>query len=398
VKILHCARHLTSAGGVEAYLHRLVKAQAEAGHDLVLMGGISHSRDMFPEGLRVEIVTGYDRFGSPREATAQALKIVNSVAPDLVHIHAIDNYDFALRASQERPVIKHSHIDFSCATGGRRYMGTARAPCERTTSLRCLWHYYASRCGPGVNPLWAFWSYRRSVAALRTWPKMQLVLANSEWLRDSLEAAGLPPEIIRVLHYFVPDTEASSRSAEGSGRREILFAGRIMPEKGLDDLVRALAAVKTECRLVVVGDGPGLCSAEKLVRRLKLQSRVEFAGWQEDVEPFYARASLLVVPSLWPEPFGIVGIEAMARALPVVAYRSGGIPEWLDDGVTGLLVEPGNIKGLAGAIDAVLSDPERARNMGRAGGERQRKLFSPQPHLERLEAIYREAIAAFNSR
>lgn len=140
----------------------------------------------------------------------------------------------------------------------------------------------------------------------------------------------------------------------------------------------------------MVGDGPSRAAAEKLAEALGLAARVQFAGWQEDVEPFYARASLLAVPSLWPEPFGIVGIEAMARALPVVAYRSGGIPEWLADGETGILVEPGDVRGLAATLDEILSDPEKARRMGRAGQSRQRELFGPAQHIERLEAIYKE--------
>jgi glycosyltransferase involved in cell wall biosynthesis len=138
----------------------------------------------------------------------------------------------------------------------------------------------------------------------------------------------------------------------------------------------------------VAGDGFARGAAEKQAARLGLTERVRFAGWQADLDAFYRRASLLVVPSLWPEPFGIVGLEAMARALPVVAYRSGGIPEWLEDRVTGLLVEPGDVDALAAAIDRLLGDPALARAMGRAGQERQRRLFAAGPHLARLEQIY----------
>ena len=147
------------------------------------------------------------------------------------------------------------------------------------------------------------------------------------------------------------------------------------------------------CRLVVVGDGPARAAAERLAGRL-IPGRAEFLGWQDSAEPYYAGAAMLAVPSLWPEPSGNVGLEAMARGLPVVAYRSGGIPEWLVDGQTGLLAEPGDVWGLARNIELLLAEPGLARQLGEAGRERQRERFGAERHVRRLEEILGEAVAA----
>ncbi len=391
MKILHLSRHLSSAGGVESYLHRLCAELAARGHRVLALGGDAPGEG-WPQPAETRTAPGYHAFGAPREKTEQVLRLAAEFAPDLVHIHEMNNFPLALALAERWPTLKHSHLDFTCAAGGSRFLRRSRRACMRTVGPPCLWHYYAAPCGPGKNPFYALWSYRRSRAALAAGPRMRKLLVASRWVRDSLLRAGLQAERVEVLPCFVPQAGASPRAAEAEGTPEILFVGRIMPEKGLDDLVRALALIKTSWRLVVVGDGPSRVAAEKLVGELALGGRVEFAGWQEDVEPFYARASLLCVPSLWPEPFGIVGIEAMARALPVVAYRSGGIPEWLAGGETGILVEPGDVEGLAAAVSELLADPEKARRMGRAGQGRQRELFGPARHVERLEAVYKQVI------
>jgi glycosyltransferase involved in cell wall biosynthesis len=109
------------------------------------------------------------------------------------------------------------------------------------------------------------------------------------------------------------------------------------------------------------------------------------------MEAHYARARVVVVPSLWPEPFGLVGVEAMARGRPVVGIDRGGIREWLAHGETGLRVEP-TAATLAAAIQRLLNEPELALCFGRAGREQWRERFSPAVHAGLLEDAYRWAM------
>jgi glycosyltransferase involved in cell wall biosynthesis len=387
------AARVGSAGGVESYLRRLRDGLSARGHELLVVAGHRAAAPGPAAPGECEVVPGFNRFGASREKADRVLQLAADFSPDVVHVHEMNNYPLALALAGRWPTIKHSHMDQNCAAGGRRFFRRARRACGRRLGPLCLWHYYAAPCGPGIDPRQALWGYRRASGAAAAWSRVSRILVNSDCLRRLYVAAGIPERLIDVLHYFVPEAEESVRTDGDADTPTVIFVGRLVPEKGLNDALRALVRVPGNARLVVVGDGPDRAPAEKLAAALGTSPRVEFAGWQRDVEPFYSRASLLVVPSLWPEPFGIVGIEAMARALPVVAYRSGGIPEWLEDEVSGLLVEPGDVGGLAAAIGQLTSDPARAREMGRSGQERQRRLFGPDRHLTRLESFYRELAA-----
>src|SRR5262249_2022313 len=143
-----------------------------------------------------------------------------------------------------------------------------------------------------------------------------------------------------------------------AGEPVACFLGRLVPEKGVDLLLRAFAGLNG-ASLVVVGDGWQRSKLERLAGELGLAGRVRFTGWRfgGGAVVLVRGACVVAVPSRWPEPFGMVGLDAMAQARAVVAARVGGIPDWLLDGETGLLVEPGSPASLAQALGRVLDDP-----------------------------------------
>ena len=118
----------------------------------------------------------------------------------------------------------------------------------------------------------------------------------------------------------------------------------------------------------------------------------------DETRAWYARASLVVVPSVWIESFCLVGLEAYANMKPVVGSSIGGIKDWLKDGETGWFFEPGNAVELAAKVDAALADPDRLASMGRAGYRRARDYYSADVYLPRLLAIYRRGIDVFEKR
>jgi len=106
---------------------------------------------------------------------------------------------------------------------------------------------------------------------------------------------------------------------------------------------------------------------------------------------------VVVMPSLWPEPFGLVGIEALAAGRPVIASATGGVGDWLEHGVSGLLVKPGDVQDLARALNQLLADPQRQRAMGIAGREAVNARFSPERHVAAVLEAYGEARARWQS-
>ena len=145
----------------------------------------------------------------------------------------------------------------------------------------------------------------------------------------------------------------------------LLFVGQVIRGKGVDLLLQALAKIKVPCTLTIVGDGNHRGECERLASSLGLSDRVSFEGWVDykSLDHYYTRCQIAVVPSRWPEPFGMVGIEAMARARPVVAFDSGGIADWLQDDLTGLLATPGDTSDLAKKIERLLTSEDLRRFM-----------------------------------
>jgi len=174
-----------------------------------------------------------------------------------------------------------------------------------------------------------------------------------------------------------------------AGRHRVVFLGRLVRAKGVEALVAAAARLRTrDVDLVLVGDGPERPAIERLARHLRIDDRVHVTGFvpHRRVPAVLASADLLVLPSMY-EELGTVLVEAMHAGLPVVATRVGGIPEAVEHGVTGLLVEPRDVGALATAIDSVLSDPALARRLG-AGARRRAPEYDVETAADAVHDIY----------
>jgi len=199
----------------------------------------------------------------------------------------------------------------------------------------------------------------------------------------------------RIVPYF--PTVAAKTGSGHETRRRVVFAGRIVAPKGVGVLLRAARQVDAE--YVICGDGWQLPAMRTLARRLGVEQRVRFTGWLDPdaLSSELADASVVVVPSLWPEPFGLVGIEAFAAGRPVIASATGGIGDWLDDGVSGLCVRAGDSRALAGALGELLDDPDRQREMGAAGKATVAERFTAARHVATITEAYRSARAHWES-
>jgi glycosyltransferase involved in cell wall biosynthesis len=169
----------------------------------------------------------------------------------------------------------------------------------------------------------------------------------------------------------------------------VLTVAHLRPQKGIEDLLRAVPAVLDavpDASFTIVGRGDaGGC--RRMARSIGVESAVRFAGETDAVGPFYDDADLFVLPSRW-EGCPNTVLEAMAAALPVVATSVGGTPELVVEGTTGLLAPPRSPAALAERIVDLLRDPARARAMGAAGRARVAAEFSTRRMVEAHEALY----------
>lgn len=162
-----------------------------------------------------------------------------------------------------------------------------------------------------------------------------------------------------------------------SSRRRIVCVAALVPEKGVDYLVRALAEpLLLSERLTVVGDGPERRALEHLAGDLGVADRVEFLGMRDDVQVLVGDAAVVVHPAVWGEAFGLTIAEAMAAGRPVVGCRVGAVPELIQDGETGYVVPPRDPRALALALAVLLADGALRDRMGARGRERAEQVFS----------------------
>ncbi|MDX1510025.1 MAG: glycosyltransferase family 4 protein [Nitriliruptorales bacterium] len=228
----------------------------------------------------------------------------------------------------------------------------------------------------------------------------------ARWVRRTVGDDGPPIRLLRNsvdLDAFHPTVDgAAIRDRHGLGDEPVIACvGRLVPRKGQDMLIKAMPAVRAlhpEARLLIVGDGPSRGDLERLAAGLP-DNTVTFTGAvpEQELAAHHAAADVFAHPNrsrrlgLEEEGFGLVFLEAAACARPVIAGDSGGSPEALQPGVTGLLVDGHDVASITAALDELLSDPERARAMGKAGRAFVEDTYDPDrivSHLqEDLEAL-----------
>ncbi|HGY92029.1 MAG TPA: N-acetyl-alpha-D-glucosaminyl L-malate synthase BshA [Planctomycetes bacterium] len=228
----------------------------------------------------------------------------------------------------------------------------------------------------------------------------------SNYLRDETRRVIETNKKIEVIPNFIdlnrfdahPCPDAQALHGEND-ELLLVHTSNFRPVKRVGDVVEAMALVAREVpvKLLLIGDGPDRPAVEDRVKELGLAKKVSFLGSQESVERILPCADVFVLPSIY-ESFGLAALEAMASGLPVVATNTGGIPEVVEDGVTGFLVSPRNPKALARAIREMALDPDRRRAMGQAARARAEELFDIRKILPIYVAHYERVLEGLAGR
>jgi glycosyltransferase involved in cell wall biosynthesis len=377
----------TRNGGVGAHVQ--ASAAALAAHGL-RVGVLAARVDAEQELPGVAILHSPELYN--RDATTEArLGEAGSFAAEVIHLHQFDHPEVVSAMRAMAPIVNSAHAYSACSSGVHYFRPGHE--CSRAHGPGCVPNLLLRGCLHNLSPRTLPSKYERATRALLSLRIADLAVVYSSAVDRHLAANGVERRAtVPLFATMIPGT--------GSGhatRRRVTFAGRIVRPKGVHVLIRAAREVDAE--FVICGDGRDLADVRRLARRLGVQDRVRFTGWLDaaDLAHELAEASVVAIPSVWPEPFGLVGIEALAAGRPVVASATGGTADWLDAGETGLCVAPGDAVALARALNELLQDPERQARMGAAGRAAVAARFSRERHVEGLVRAYRMARSNWES-
>lgn len=364
-KILFIGEYTGFAGGIERYAFQTAGILRRHGARVEWCG----SR---PARDAEKFARGFDAVIAPEAAAASGF--------DFAVVHrAADTAlpEQLLREHRDKlALIVHDHEYYCPRT--YRYTPFGRRDCFRPYSmLRC------GLCAMAVSPRRWRNGFFRELAARTTQCAKRLKLLRhiprtavlSKFMRNNLISNGFFPERVAVIPPPIPFPDPLPEHVEETPAR-LLFTGQLIRGKGVELLLRALPLVRQDWQLTVAGDGNMRPELERLAGELGIAGKVRFAGWVADPERLYERSDIAVLPFFWQEPFGLVGPEAAAHALPVVAFRTGGADEWLIDGKTGIAVPPRDVEKFAAALDKLLENRELRQRLGNRGRELVRSKFS----------------------
>jgi glycosyltransferase involved in cell wall biosynthesis len=225
------------------------------------------------------------------------------------------------------------------------------------------------------------------------------IVANSKWVAEQAAASGAPREKLTVVYEgaeipprFTPEQRQAARQRWEIAERTPLLGcvGVLLPDKGQEWLIRALAELRKEfpaTKLLLAGDGPCRARLESLAQELGVTKAVIFAGFVAEVENVYAALDVFLLPSFF-EALNNSLLAAMAYEIPSIAFDRGALGEIIENGASGFLVQAASVPALQRATTALLRDPAQAKKMGEAGRRRVEENFSADRMVEGMIRVY----------
>jgi glycosyltransferase involved in cell wall biosynthesis len=392
MRILLANEARAGAGGVETYLASLVRVLQARGHDTAVLYG-NPSAESGP----IRIIASQS-WSVADSGLAPVLDGVRAWQPDVCFSHNMRVLEVDERLSAEWPTFKMMHGYFgSCVSGHKAFSFPSLQPCPRVCGPGCLVYFLPRKCGqlrPDVMAAQYGWARRQQ----RLFGKYAGVVVASDHMRREYLRYDLPEHRVHTIPLFAAPAEHASTSIGGArapNKIDVLFLGRMTPLKGAEALLRAsqhaAASIGRPLHIVLAGEGPERHELERIARDSAGSIIATFPGWIDAPAraALLSRASLVAIPSIWPEPFGLVGLEAAELGVPAVAFDVGGIGEWLTHDVNGRFADRAGGPAALGAVIAGILTDDALRARLSSGARDAAARFSADAHVTRLEHVLR---------
>ncbi len=404
MKILQVNKFNYVRGGAEKYFIEISRELEKAGHQVAIFS-MHHpkniksswdkyfvSRISFNESrLRDKILAPF-RIIYSFEAKRKFEKLLKDFKPDLIHIHNIYHQIspsiLSVAKKYKIPVIMHLHdyklicpnyqlfvdnkICYRCK--GQKYYNCLKYKCFKKSFWQSL-----------LATIEMYFHHR----ILNIYKKnIDLFIAPSEFMKKTVVDFGFSDEKIKVIYNF---TDTSKDGFNFDSSSYALYFGRLSAEKGVDVLLRAFKLADSQMKLKIVGSGPEETRLKKICSELSLEDQVEFLGYKTglDLEDIIKKSKVVFLPSIWAENMPLALLESMSFAKVVIASKTGGMSELLEDGQTGFLFENGNTWELAEKIKNL-----EKYNLNQIGQNAREKIMdlNINNHLEKILSMYKKYV------
>lgn len=386
MKVLHVVETFAPLGGAELYMHSQISLLENAGVENLVVYWQDHPKTFQDADYPVHFIGENGTVHLPRLQS-----IIEESQPTIAYLHTVRNPDVIATVCQMKPAVIYMHDFHAVCPGLAKFYRRGQDICTRPYGLGCVAMIYLRRCASARHPRSVYRIMQSPPKYLAAYKAAKSVFVASTYMKNLLIQNGLESDHITILPYFVHMPGGTEPVNEQTEAPQILFVGRLEAEKGLSYLLKALAAVPHPFRLLVAGEGSQQDAYKAQATDLGIADKVDFLGWVSSarMEQIYKQITCLVFPSIWPEPFGMVGIEAYSNSRAVIAFDVGGVSDWLTDGENGYLVPPQDVKRLTERIEKLITNPELATEMGRKGYESVNKTYRAEMHLEKLLNIFK---------
>ncbi len=308
--------------------------------------------------------------------------------PDLVQLHDVENLGVDEYLLERVPTVRFIHNHEAYCSGGDMTLSLPRQICTRPHGKGCLSCHILRRCG-SANPLRNFKQYHKTtrwIETLRTHKHLQVA---SPVVHDNLIRNGIAADSEEYIPLYAPEPAAAKRSLR-TARKMILHPGGMMANKGAWMMVRMMQKLPPDVELVFAGGGNQINSLGQYVRAHGLSERVRIMGEinRAGMSELYHQSEVVILPSRWNEPLGIQGLYAMAHGKPVIAFQSGGIEGWLENGRNGVLVPFNDANAFIETLNRLLAAPKDLKQMGIAGRLLWEERYRSKYHVAKVREYF----------
>jgi glycosyltransferase involved in cell wall biosynthesis len=385
-------------GGDTVYLN-LLTAQLALHNVWVHLISIEKGDKKFSVNIRKSTSREHLNFGNLREVNEMIRRYCDEFQIDLIHIHTVHWPSVTENCLTLAPVIKTPHATDLICPGSYKFYSQQEKVCDVPFGMHCLLDAYTKRCCSRMPGKLAA-SYKNVYHEVHDFSRRyKRIVVMSEYVKSECVSAGIDESKISVIPYFTMPVPGQGIN---SPVRRLLYLGRLSQVKGVHVIIEPLAPLLKENDDVIfdiIGDGPYRKTIEAIVDRMEIRDKVIFHGWKDRdfINDALARSYMLLFPSIYPEAFGISGIEAMMHGKPVVGFDVGGVSTWLTNEVTGFLVPVGDSAKFVEHVQRLLDDGDLKQRMGEKAREIAMKDFSPEQHISKLLDVYKSSISPIKS-